>query len=1482
MPQLQPLLKQSIIILLAFSIENCNYSKKRINKNKSRYRKRENGMKRRLLATVCSAAILANMVPYQAFADNAQATPETAQSVALDSAAQAFAVDGQTEAYNYKLKVAVSGVDGEYVKAGDKVKVAVTISDAAWATDANKAGFIAASIELTYDSEVLEPNYDEELGPKFKNLRNPNPNKSDTVSYTISGNIDENAGRLNWVVEAPNPAKIGKDQWRATYADLSENDTVIVTYSFTAKADIPKGLSKSLGFNLTSKGKDNADSAFGDFVSQSNKLFVKATAEIENNTSLKVDTKAPTITLSDTANNGKFFYAPVGVTVADDGIGLASVTFGGKELTLSADGSYSLTESGTLTATDKLGNTSKLDITIDTTALDAARAAIAKLPDATPDYTCKANLEEAEKAVADLKATDSAAYSKLTEAELNKIAAARTVVNEINAEIQTAQADIAALPSDIQPTAITIEAVSKVRDQLKALASKGVAVEKEVANYSTYKAAEEKLNAALEEIDSIKKDIKDFKYTGYGDKSAVSALRGKVTALQTKYGDDILSDADLKNLTDAEAAVTATSGKVDAAVAEIDKLPTSLNPLATVDSAVQAAKKSVEALVKEGVVPDTDISNYSDLVTLSEKVDAAKGEVNALKADIAGFTYTDYSDKTEVEKLNDRLNALKAAYGDDILTDADLKNLTDAKNALEQTNKEIDAAVALINDKTATPLNPLSEAESALKDLHTVVDALADKGVDIENEISNYKKFADFEKTVNDASDAVKAAADEAATFKYTGYGDKDAVAALRKKVDDLNKQYGDVLTGNAIKNLTDAETAVESTEKKIDAAIALIDTLPDKVEVTDANIKLISNIDSALDELADLGVDNAKYVTNYNKYTKAKAALGQATEEIDAVKKELKEFTYINYGKSVDATRELRQKADKLVNDYGDVLAESDLAKLVAGEKKLDATETEITNVITAIGTLPTKDATLAEIEEIDAVTTRVNALLKDEEVPQAKITNYADYQKAVDAKAATEKAIADMKAQIEALPEKVTLEQSVVDQLHAAKKAAEDVQKAYGDNNHQALDDATLKKLETANNTLEALNGKRADLVKDLGSMVRAEDVKLTDKADIEKLRSRVKEMQDEDKATFTDAELKNLTAAEKALADLEQRSKNAHKAVAALPGADTVKLTEKADIEALNKEIAALETKGDSFTAAEKQKLADAQKGITDLEKAQTDMKATLESLKDDKDVRYDDKAAEEKLSADIEALQDRGVAVDETTMGVNGWKRYTRYAAAVKAMNSELTGLNSKMQTELDSWTYPYDIAKYDALRKDMDAAAKKYGMTEEQTKVEFTNYETDKIQAAAAEEKIKQANAKIKALPATITKAQEQDVVAITAIVNELKAAPYKMTDSALQTALGSNYAIYTKAVATLAELNKPADNNSNGSSNNNNSNSSNTTSTNNKTTTTSTANKTTKPAAAATTIPQTSDAFPLTTLITLAVASLGGLIAVLFKKKRND
>ena len=1264
-------------------------------------------MKKRLLATVCSAALLVNMVPYQAFADDAQATPETAQSIALESAVQAFADDGQTQAYNYKLKVNVSGVDGEYVKAGDKINVAVTISDAQWATDANKAGLIAMNLELKYDGRIFGANYDGKLGPKFQGLANPNPNGGSTLDYILTPSVKNGKtedASVNLLVEAPNPVQISDDEFKAAYVDLSENDTVIATYSFTVRDTIPADLVKDLSFTLTSKGKDNADSAFGDFVSSSNKLFVKATAEIENNSSLKVDTKAPTITLKDTAADNKFTYSPVGVTVADDGIGLASVTFEGEDLGTS--GSYELTKSGTLTATDKLGNTSTLTVTIDTTALDAARTAIGKLPTSGANYKNKADLEAAEKAVA---ALDEAAKSKLTAEELQKVADARTAIDAIDADITAAVKFIdenVPQGDTIQPTAANIKAVSDAGDLLDALEKQGVDLEKDVKNYSVYKNASDKLDAALAEIDGVKNDVKNFVYGGYGDKKAVSDLRDEVKALQNKYGDDILSDADLKNLTDAEAAVQATSDKVDAVVAEIGKLPASLNPLADADAAVQAAEQSVADLVKEGVDPETDISNYSDLTALSQKVEAAKGEVDALKADIADFTYTGYGNKAEVKKLRDSLDALTKAYGDDVLTDAETKNLTDAEAAVAQTEKEIVATVALIEDKTSTPLNPLSDAESALKDLRTAVDALADKGVDVENEISNYSKFADFEKTVTDASDAVQTAADEVAAFEYTGYGDKDAVAALRKKVDDLNKQYGDVLTGDAIKNLTDAEATVESTEKKIDAAITLIDTLPDKVEVTDENIKLISNIDSALDELTDLGVDNEKYVTNYNKYTKAKAALGQATKEIDAVKKELKEFTYVNYGQSAEAARELREKADKLVKDYGDVLAESDLAKLVAAEKKMNATETEIGDVITAIGTLPTENVTLAEIEDIDAVTTRVNALLKDEEVPQDEITNYAKYNDALTAKKATEDAVKAVNDQVNALPENVTLEKTVTEQVAAAKKAAEDAQKTYGDGDHKVLTDAAQAKLDAAVKTVNDLNTKRSDLVKKIASaaVLDADSVKLTDAEAIGAIRKEVTDMQTNDKAAFTDAELARLTAAEKALADLEKRSEDAHKAVAALPDADTVKLSEKADIEALAQEIADMEAKGDSFTAAEKQKLADAQKGIEDLEKAQADMKTRMEGLKDAADVKYDDKAESEKLDADIKALQERGVTVDETTMGADAWNRYAGYTNAVQDMNKELADLNDKMQAALNDWAYPYEAAKYDDLRKEMDDAA----------------------------------------------------------------------------------------------------------------------------------------------------------------------------------
>ena len=152
-------------------------------------------MKRRLLATVCSAAILANMVPYQAFADNAQATPETAQSIALDSAAQAFADDGQSKAYNYKMKVAVSGVDGGYVKAGDTVKVTISISDAAWATAENKAGLIAMNLELRYDSDVFKPL------PKTRTLGKAFLD----AGYDVSGFASPKENFVTMLIECPDP-----------------------------------------------------------------------------------------------------------------------------------------------------------------------------------------------------------------------------------------------------------------------------------------------------------------------------------------------------------------------------------------------------------------------------------------------------------------------------------------------------------------------------------------------------------------------------------------------------------------------------------------------------------------------------------------------------------------------------------------------------------------------------------------------------------------------------------------------------------------------------------------------------------------------------------------------------------------------------------------------------------------------------------------------------------------------------------------------------------------------------------------------------------------------------------------------------------------------------------------------------------------------------------------------------------------------------
>ncbi len=1261
-------------------------------------------------------------------------------------------------------------------------------------------------------------------------------------------------------------------------------------------------MEEHLVFALICEGEDNIDAAFGDFGAQdSSKVFVKATAAVEDATNLIVDTKAPTITTTDTAVDGKYTYSPICFTITDEGSGLDSVTFDGKQLGTTY-GNYELDKSGTLTAVDKMGNTTTLNITIDDSALKAAREAIAKLPDSGANYKNKADLESAEKAVA---ALDSVAKSKLTETEQNKVATAREAVNAIEKEIAAAEEFISKnVPQGdvIQPTQANIKALSDAADLLNALAEKGVEPETDVSNYAVYKKASDSLNSALKEVEGVKEKVAAFVYGGYGDKQAVSDLRKEVADLQNKYGKDILSADALQNLTNAEATVAATETKIQAVADQIQKLPTSLNPLSTAEAAVNAAEAAVQDLVKEGVTPEKDIAGYDSLVKMSEQVKAANAEVAKLKEDIAAFTYQNYGDKDAAVTLRTRLDKVTQDYGVS-LTDAEKKNLTDAETAIAQIEKEIKAAEALIETNAATPLNPLQSAEKALEDTKTAVQALTEKGVKPETDISNYSKLEAFEKSVQDAQAAVKAVADEIANFQYNGYSDKATTETLRQKADALKAAYGDALTADQLKNLTEAEQKIQDTEKKITETITLIDTLPDSIQVTTENITLVSNIDSKLNELSGLGVDNEKTITNYQKYATAKAALGKAMEEIDAVKAELNAFTYVNYGQSAEATRALRAKADALITAYGNVLAESDLAKLVDGEKKIADTETEIASVIAAIDTLPGKDAaaTLAQVEAIDGVTARVDALLKGEEVPQDKITNYAKYTDSLAAKANTEEIVQKVNAQVDALPDTITLEAEVTGQVAAVQKNAADAQAKYGDANHQVLTESAQNKLDAAVKAVKDLQAKREALVKkiaDPAQLPNADSIKLTDQATVKAIREEITTMQNTNKAEFSDDELARLTAAETELANLQKSSEDAHAAIAALPGADTVKLTQKADITALETELARLEARGDSFTAKEKQKIQAAKDGIADLEAKQAAMKTKLGNLK--ADVKYSDKEAAKNLENEIQALQDRGVTVDKTTMGDAAWENYNGYKAAVAAMNTELETLNNTMQEKLNQWTYAsYDAAEFDALRASMDAAADKYGMTQEQKESVFPNYDTDQKQAAAANEMIQQANDQIAALPKTITNDQKQDVESITALLNALKAAPYQMSDTDLQTALGDNYQTYKAAVDTLTELNKPR-HSSNSSSNKNTASED----TSEYIICTQCGHQTWMPyldgyqctncghlrgttgaytaAQPTASNPKTGDdTFPLSGLVTLAAASMSSLAAMLFKKKRS-
>lgn len=149
-------------------------------------------------------------------------------------------------------------------------------------------------------------------------------------------------------------------------------------------------------------------------------------------------------------------------------------------------------------------------------------------------------------------------------------------------------------------------------------------------------------------------------------------------------------------------------------------------------------------------------------------------------------------------------------------------------------------------------------------------------------------------------------------------------------------------------------------------------------------------------------------------------------------------------------------------------------------------------------------------------------------------------------------------------------------------------------------AVTDQTAKKkldivrLETAESNLHALQKDKAALIQQIANTQFNITLQAEHSALIEAMDTKVKELSAKG-ASFTTAELENLTNAKTAMAKLKESSKKVHAAISALPTAEKILWSDKQTVELLRNEVNALKELQDTFTAEEEAKLTDAEKEL-----------------------------------------------------------------------------------------------------------------------------------------------------------------------------------------------------------------------------------------------------------------------------------------------
>lgn len=1056
---------------------------------------------------LCTVALLVTMAPVSAFAESGGGTDTPSVTV------------------TYDVKN-VTKPDSTIATAGDEIEV-----DVYAASNGDAVGLLGFAMFLGFDPEIVdEPDEDNLTTGDIVNAKTEKgKNKYDTTFA-----ITQDGNSVSIMVES------GTEMYKA--GAISEKITteknLLLSCKFKVK-DAPA--QKTLDNLITSVSFSSNEIYIGENYAGDNEGSA-VTPTIVAGTTVSADWIPPTTSLGAKTN---YYYQPVEFTVSDNK-GIQSVTLDGNELTATND-VYSMTAGGHLVVTDTYGNSAACDITIDATAFNAAKEAVAKIPE-TVKYTDKATVNAAETALANV--TDLEAAAKLS-GEKTRVDAAKAALGDIDAKISGLNTAMAAL----KPTADNVDALTKVKDDLEALKALGVTEsDLDQNNYANFQQVDSALKALADEIESFnnKLDALGTSFT-YDDTDALSEVESLAESLKAKGYDlaakDSVRNTKLETLKQSHAQVEKTKAdliqKISAASFTIDFNQEHRSEITSIRQEVNAFVAASKATFTDSELEKLTQAE-ADVKALDERLDAEKKALNDLpeKNDVK---LTQKSDIENVASEKAVLEDLEASF-DSALN----QKLADAQAAIadiEAKIKEVEQNIAAYAGLNPTDGDSIAKF-NALKE--SIDDLLNNRGV-TKDDISNYADYETLAAKFKAAQDDVNAVVEKINTLpeaKDVKLTSKAKITEVEQEIQSLQGKYGSgVPSATQLKPYTDAKAKLTELENQRTAIVAEVANAQLKIDRTEASRNAIADLRKKVD-------DFDAYEPNFTEaelknLTDAENAMKTLDSEVNAVIEQinaLPDAADVKFDSKADIEK-VAAAIDKLEKDYNsNILTSEEKQRYSDAKKALDDLNTKRSKIVEKIANSNFAiDLTTVSQDAITAMRQEVTGF-----EPYGPNFTEKELKKLTDA----EKAMTELKSKSKALHKQISELPAgdKVDKYKTYSNLIDQIEKDFSElqKKGDSLSAEETGKIQAVKDALAAIEKTRDDLVKDMGAASDAANVKYSDKDVVADLMKRENDLKAQevtlDEKDTNVKHFRNLTTAvsnmEKELADAKSEMDKALK--------------------------------------------------------------------------------------------------------------------------------------------------------------------------------------------------------------------------------------------------------------------------------------------------------------------------------------------------